>query len=124
MKRFTLLTAIFATLVSFALAQPVSTSNIDRENFADHSAQELRQLRSQVDAAARAAPQTAQARFAQVYDAVAAAEDALAQVKSATELDLNKRRAEYEAARTNAVRIWNEFKIAARSEAAANPANH
>lgn len=121
MKRFTLLAAIFATLFSFAFSQQTSTSNIERESFADRSSQELRQLRTQVDIAARNAPQTAQSRFAQVYDAVAAAEDALAQVKTATELDLKKRRAEYETARSNAVRVWNEFKVSANAGAVSNP---
>lgn len=99
-------------LASFAFSQPNSTSNLDRESFADRNAQELRQLRSQVDAAARSAPQDAQVRFATVYDALATAEDALAQFKTASELEVGKRRTDFEQARTRAVRLWSDFRIA------------
>jgi hypothetical protein len=112
MNKYTFIAALFAaSFVALAPAQQTSTSNLDRESYEDRSAQELRQLRAQVDAAARSAPQADRARFAPVYDALIQAEDALAALKTAAALDESSRRQEFEIARAKASRVWSDFRV-------------
>jgi hypothetical protein len=93
------------------LAQPSSTGMVERQSYADRNAQELRQIRQQLDAIARNTPLAGQQRLAPLYDALLAAEEALAEMRIASELDFQARRADMENAKARAARLWREFRI-------------
>lgn len=94
-----------------------STSTLGREDLADRNAQELRQIRAQVDAIARRDSQTVDTRLMPLYDALSDAEDALAAWKIAGPQDLTQRRADYDRARTKLISLWSDF----RNTAGATP---
>jgi hypothetical protein len=93
------------------------TSNLNREDVADRNAQELRQIRAQVDELARRASQPGEARFAPLYDALSDAEDALAAWKIAGSVDVSQRLADYEKARAKLLSLWRDFKTTAGQSA-------
>lgn len=90
---------------------PGSQSITERQTYADVVAQELRQIRQQVDTIGRKTPLAGQQRLAPVYDALLEAEQALAQYKTAPDLELSARKTEVETARSKATRIWREYRL-------------
>jgi len=90
-----------------------STSTLGREEFADRNAQELRQIRAQVDQLAQRSSQTSDSRLTPLYDALSDAEDALAAWKIAGPLDVTQRRADYDRARNKLMSLWSEFRTTA-----------
>ena len=109
-----LIAALAAPLgVTAVWAQDFSspTSSLSREDVADRNAQELRQIRAQVDELARKASQPGETRFAPIYDALSDAEDALAAWKIAGVDDATQRLADYEKARNKLLTLWRDFKV-------------
>ena len=110
MKRNMICLALVAITLSCASAQS-TTSNLGRESYLDRASQQLRQLRSQIDSVGRQSSSTAQSRFGPLYDAVASAERALADLRTASTLDQEARQADFERAKSQAVQLWNDFRI-------------
>ncbi len=104
-----LLAPLPAVLAQTSVDAP-STSSLGREDFADRSAQELRQLRAQIDELARRASQPSEARFSPLYDALSDADDALAAWKIAGPDEIAQRRADYDKARSRLISMWSDFK--------------
>jgi len=108
-----LIVALLAPLgVLTVRAQDFSTptSSLDREDLADRNAQELRQIRAQVDELARRASQPGEARFTPIYDALSDAEDALAAWKIAGSDEASQRFSDYQKARAKLLSLWRDFK--------------
>ena len=112
-----LLGATLSGGIVLSAADAVFPSGTSRQSYVDQASQELRQVRIQVDMTARRAPLAAQARFGVVYDALAEAEQALGELRSANESDVGQRRVQFEQAKAKALRLWRDFKIGVDSSA-------
>lgn len=109
--------------VSFAqeLENANSTSSPGIVNYADRSSLELRQLRAQIDAVAQATPLAGQAALAPYINALEVAEQALADFKTASTLELDRRQNDLEKAKARIAQLWTDYR-AAHSTAGLRPA--
>lgn len=111
MKLFFTLGVLIFGAVSVGFAQPSISTRAAEEAYIDQNAQELRQVRQQVDMAARSAPETAESRFTVIYDALDEAQQALSRLKNADKTEQPQRRRAFEEAKSKAVKLWRDFRL-------------
>lgn len=108
--------ACLTTLLAVASAQSLSpnignaTTTTERINYGDRAAQQLRALRSDIEAVYRNTPLAGQSQLAPYLSAVSAAEDALAEMKTAGQTEFSARRADFEKAFARADRMWSDYR--------------
>ena len=105
----------FSLGLTFASAQPTApfdsaTTSVARQNYEDTTSQQLRELRRDVDSVYAQTPQAGQVALAPYRDALAAAEQALADYKIASTFDLPQRKKDLDTAKANAMRLWESYR--------------
>lgn len=115
MNKTFLFASLFLLGLTFASAQELftgtgSTSSVARQNYEDKASQDLRELRREVDAIYEQTPLAGQPALAPYVNAVAAAEQAFADYKIASDYDRAARQKDLESAKANAFRLWRDFR--------------
>lgn len=93
-----------------ALAQVTTTDSMERRNELDRIGGDLREVRQEVDQASAGVSQVAQAQYQPVYDALDRAENVLAQLRTASEIDRGSLEMELEQAREDVRQAWSEVR--------------
>lgn len=95
---------------TFSRAQSNATSSLSLTSYTDKSSMEVRQLRAQIGSVVEATPLAGQPQLSPYLNALSAAEQALADFKTASEMDRDRRQTEFEAAKDRALRLWNDYR--------------
>ena len=112
MKTLLLCVAVFCATASFSTAQDEFNYARRVALYSDNAAQSIRDIRQEVRAVAAETTLIPQTRLDPVYAAITRCENLLAAVKIATVYEYDTRKAEFEAAREELVRLWKDTRPA------------
>lgn len=104
--------ALFSVVLTFAAGQ-TSTSNgstLTKDAYFDRNSQDLRELRREIEGKYQDTPLAGQAQLAPYLNALASAEQALAEFKTAPEIEYSVRKNSYESAKARAVELWASYR--------------